>query len=89
MGHHHTIIRGEGKNQTEAKSNAINEFLYENGSRHSVRDCSHGTLIDIVPPFGVVRYEGGNTIYDFTTRNPDAPKKEWVEIWEFNLHTHA
>lgn len=27
--------------------------------------------------------------YDFTMRDESAPKNRWLEVWEFELHTHA
>lgn len=89
MGHFYTTVRGKGKDRREAEANAIEEFLYEAGNRHSVRDIKNAKLIATVPPMGVVRHEHGNEIHDYTQPNTDAPKKQWLQEWEFTLHTHA
>ena len=89
MGHHYNIIVGKGKNKWEAQRSAIDDFLYEEGNRHSVRGIESATLIKRVPPTHFVeRKEGQNTIVT-SEPNEKAPPSEWLEVWEFELHTHA
>lgn len=89
MGHFYERIKGEGRNKEDAIQNGIDQFIHENGHRHSVRDIYNKVFIEKVPPFGVIRKEGSNTVHDFTRRNYEAPQSEWLEVWEFELHTHA
>jgi hypothetical protein len=89
MGHHHNTIVGTGKNRKEAQREAIDEFLEEEGHRHSVRDCSGGHCIKKVPPQHTVKKKEGSNTYITSEPNHDAPKDQWLEVWEFELHTHA
>lgn len=89
MGHFSTTVRGKGKNQREAERNAVDEFLHENGDRHSIRHVINPKFIEQVPPMGVESCEGRTTIFDFTKPNVAAPKTEWLELWEFTLESHA
>jgi hypothetical protein len=90
MGHHYNVIIGEGKNRLEAQRNAVDDFIRKEGTRHSVRDISYGKMIEELPPLGVFSVNASGTkIHDFTRRNHDAPKDQWVQRWEFELHTHA
>ena len=89
MGHFYTTVTGEGKTKKEAYFNAVDQFIREEGTRHSVRDVSKSKLLKRVAPFGVVRMEQGRNIADYTQRNTEAPQSEWLELWEFELHTHA
>ncbi len=89
MGHHHTTVRGTGKNRAEAQANAIDEFFHEHGHRHSLRDVSKPRFIQKVPPMGVVTRKGRHEHWDYTKPNTAAPPEEWLEEWEFDLHTHA
>jgi hypothetical protein len=89
MGHFHTTIKGRGADRSEAESNAIDDFLREQGNRHSVRDVTKPRLIGKVPPMGVITKRGRDTYHDYTKPNVDAPKDQWLEEWEFELHTHA
>ena len=89
MGHFHTKIRGEGKNREDAQEIAIDDFLWENGNRHSVREVNHGILIEKVPPMHNVTRKVGRHDMITAERNNDAPQDQWRQIWEFELHTHA
>ena len=89
MGHHHNTIRGRGKNRAEAQQSAIEEFLYENGHRHDVRDVTNARFIGKFPPMGVITRKGRHEHHDYTKPNTAAPPEEWLEEWEFDLHTHA
>jgi hypothetical protein len=88
-GHFYTTVEGKGKNKAEAQRAAIDEFLYENGRRHSVYEVLDPKFIRKEPPMGVTYVERGVTHHDYTKPNTKAPEKDWVEVWEFNLHTHA
>ena len=89
MGHFHTVIVGEGKDRKEAERNAIDDFLYEEGHRHDVRGIDRAKKLKDVPPMHTVeKREGPHTIIT-SERNHSAPKKDWNEVWEFELHTHA
>lgn len=85
MGHHYNTIRGVGKDRQEAQSRAIDDFLYEEGHRHSVRGVDKAELIQKVPPMRIVT-EGN---FMFNKPDPNAPESEWLEEWQFELHTHA
>jgi len=89
MGHFYDTIRGIGKNRQDALHTAIDEFLYENGHRHSVCDYSEGTLVRKVPPHKEKRVTTGNHTLISYEPDPTAPQNEWLEMWEFELHTHA
>ena len=89
MGHFNNMIVGTGKNRREAEADAIDEFIMENGHRHDVRDVSKAKLIKTVPPMKNVEEPMGKDIYIRSVPNEDAPKNEWLEVWEFELHTHA
>lgn len=89
MGHFHTTVRGRGKNRAEAQANAIDEFFHENGHRHSLRDVESARFIAKVPPTGVITRKGRHEHHDYTQQNTAAPPEEWLEEWEFDLHTHA
>lgn len=89
MGHFYTTVRGRGLNRQEAESNAIDEFLHEEGHRHSVRDVSKAKFLRKVPPLGVTRVERGREVHDYTAPNTEAPQDQWLEEWSFELHTHA
>lgn len=89
MGHFYDTIKAEGKNRADAQANAVDEFLQENGHRHEVRDVSQGRLIEKVPPMVMVEEQRGNTSYFTPRRDPTAPQSKWLEVWEFELHTHA
>jgi predicted nucleic acid-binding Zn-ribbon protein len=88
-GHFYTTVEGKGKNKQEAQRAAIDEFLYEHGNRHDVREVLDPKFIRKEPPMGVTYVERGVTHHDYTKPNTAAPEKDWVEVWEFNLHTHA
>jgi hypothetical protein len=100
MGHFHQTIKGIGKNRKEAEQAAISEFLHENGHRHSVRDTSKFKLLRKVPPMkqvetireGGIDWRTGRVVkhtYIESVEDPSAPQKDWLEEWEFELHTHA
>lgn len=89
MGHHYNTIIGKGKNRKDAENNAISEFLYEEGRRHSVRDCSKAKRISRVAPEKTVKKKVGNDTFITSAPDKDAPKDQWLEVWEFELHTHA
>jgi hypothetical protein len=89
MGHHHTTVRGRGKNKAAARATALDEFFLEHGRRHSLRDVTSSRFIAKVPPMGVVIRKGHHEIHDYTQPNTAAPPEEWLEEWEFDLHTHA
>jgi hypothetical protein len=84
MGHHNTVITGAGKNQAEARREAIDQFLAEEGNRHDVRGCKPLKMVK-VPPKKPMK-EGRYTVYK---EDPTAPQGEWLEQWSFDLHTHA
>jgi hypothetical protein len=90
MGHFYETIRGEGATRAEAQSDAIDRFLCEEGTQHSVRGVSKARFLGKVPPRGVIyRDKRGNEVHDYTRRNEAAPPEAWLEQWEFELHTHA
>ena len=89
MGHHHNYIKGVGKNRTEAESAAIDEFLAEEGHRHSVRDVSCAIFIKKIPPTKSIEIKTKHHTLIQSVPDMDAPKDKWLEEWEFNLHTHA
>ena len=89
MGHFHTTVRGRGKNRAEAQANAIDDFFHEHGNRHSLRDVERARFIAKVPPMGVITRKGRHEHRDYTQPNTAAPPEEWLEEWEFDLHTHA
>ena len=89
MGHFHNTIVGKGKTRKEAQNNAIDDFLYEEGNRHDVRDCSGGECIKKVPPMHTVKKKKGGNTFITSEANEDAPKDQWLEVWQFELHTHA
>lgn len=87
MGHENTTITGIGKNQIEAKRDAIDQFLCEHGRRHSVRECKTLKMVK-VPPKKEFKEPGryGSIYYK---EDPTAPQSEWLEQWSFDLHTHV
>jgi len=88
-GHFYTTVEGKGKTKMEAQRNAVDDYLYENGRRHSVREILSPKFIRKEPPMGVTYVQNGVTHHDYTKPNTAAPEKDWVEVWEFELHTHA
>jgi hypothetical protein len=92
-GHFYEMVVAVGKNRKEAERNAIDEFLLENGHRHSVRGVDKARLIEKVPPNKqkeTVRGRGRDSMtYVEYLPDPTAPENEWLEKWEFELHTHA
>lgn len=89
MGHFHDTVQAEGINKRDAEYNAVADFLRENGSRYDVREVSKAKLIKRVPPKGVIETRGGVVYHDYTKRNDKAPQKDWLEVWEFEIHSHA
>jgi hypothetical protein len=89
MGHFTTTVRGRGKNRSEAQSRAVDNFFHEHGHRHNLRDVTAARFLGKVPPMGVVTRKGRDEIWDYTKPNTAAPPEEWLEEWEFDLHTHA
>jgi hypothetical protein len=89
MGHHYNTIVGEGKDRFEAQGNAIADFLNEEGHRHSVRDVSNAKMLKKIPPNHAVTTKEGQYDVVRSVPNHDAPKDQWLEVWEFELHTHA
>lgn len=89
MGHFYTEIRGEGKDRKEALANALDDFFYEEGHRHNLREVTKSEFIERVPPTGVRTVKGGVVHFDGTRRNENAPAEEWLEVWKFEIHTHA
>lgn len=99
MGHHYNTVRGIGKDKEDAKHAAIDQFLYENGHRHSVRGVESAKMIRKVPPQKQVEEKKAHRVFgyaypQYTTYirmvdDPDAPPEKWLEEWEFELHTHA
>lgn len=98
MGHFRTEVRGVGKTRREAESAAVADFFHEHGHRHSLREVESAVLVRRVPPKKEVEtIRLGTDLYGRTTRtrvitfedDPDAPPEEWLEEWEFVLHTHA
>lgn len=88
MGHHYNTIVGTGKNQAEAKREAIDDFLNEEGNRHSVRECKAMSMVKVPPKKRIEKKVGRNT-YITMEVDPTAPQAEWLECWTFDLHTHA
>ena len=88
MGHHYNTATGTGKNKDEAKRDAIDSFLNEEGNRHSVRDCKALSMIKVPPKKPVTVKNGRYTSTSYQT-DPTAPQSEWLEQWTFELHTHA
>lgn len=90
MGHFYTRAKGEGRSRQDAERDAIDRFIQENGTRHSVRGTSSHRLLERTPPMGVTRTEpDGTVVRDFTRRDSQAPQSQWNEVWELELHTHA
>lgn len=89
MAHYFETVRGVGKDKSEAQRAALDEFLYENGHRHSFRSWDEETLIGRVPPKREVWSEEGGFRVCRTVVDQKAPPSEWLEEWEFVLHTHA
>jgi len=89
MGHHYNYITGIGRNKREAQSDAIEKFLDEEGNRHSVRGIESSELLKKVPPNHNVTTKEGQYDVVRSVPNTDAPKDQWLEVWEFELHTHA
>ena len=88
MGHHYNTITGTGKNQGEAKREAIDDFLNMEGNRHSIRECKAMSMVK-VPPKKPVTVKNGRFSSTSWQIDPTAPQSEWLEQWTFELHTHA
>ena len=89
MAGHSNTIRGIGKTLADAESNAIADFLHEEGHRHSVRGTEQHKMIRKVPPQKRVEERRGGTTYIKFVDDPDAPAEQWLEEWEFVLNTHT
>lgn len=99
MGHFTHTVTATGKNRREAERNAIDRVLREEGTRHDYRDTERAAFVKKVPPLKAVRrqrprfdYRTGRQVMDtIITSEPDpnAPEAEWLEEWEFDIHTHA
>lgn len=95
MAHNYDTVRGIGKDREDAESAAVSEFLYENGRRHDVRDVESPKLIRKVPPKKRVEEERRSrdgrllAIVVSMVDDPEAPPDQWLEEWEFVLHTHS
>ena len=88
MGHFNNIITGCGKNQVEARRDAIDQFMSENGERHSVRECKPLKMVKVPPQKPVIVKNGRFSTTSYQS-DPTAPQSEWLEQWSFDLHTHA
>lgn len=90
MGHYYTKIVGIGKDEDDARSIAIYEFLYEHGRRHNVREVKTLRLVELVPPKKEKRVDCANgDVLISSEPDPTAPKEEWLQKWEFEIHSHA
>ena len=89
MGHHRTTVQGVGKDKADAESEAISLFFHEHGHRHSLRDVESSVLIKKLPPKKRVETRKRDYIEVNFVEDPSAPQEEWLEVWEFVLHTHA
>lgn len=88
MGHFNNTVTGTGKDKIEARRDAIDQFITENGNRHSVRDCKAVSMVK-VPPKKPVTVKNGRFSSTSYQTDPTAPQSEWLEEWTFELHTHA
>lgn len=88
MGHYYTEVIGTGKTEREARQNAIDTFLYEEGQRHTIRSVEKACFLKHVPPMKTIETRKGP--YRSITQEPDvdAPEATWLEVWSFTLHTH-
>jgi hypothetical protein len=89
MGHFYTTVIGIGRTRDDAESAAIGEFLYEEGNRHNVRGISNAVLLESVPPLKEVHTRRGPYVYITREPDPSAPLGQWLERWQFELHTHT
>lgn len=103
MGHFHDTIRGIGKNKAEAQASALADFFYENGHRYNLREVEESTFIRKVPPKKWTetgrmrigeRMPSGYIQWKDVPRmeyreDPSLPESDWLEEWEFLIHTHA
>lgn len=89
MAHNYETVRGIGKNREEAESAAISDFFYEHGHRHSLRGIESAVYIGKVPPKKQVVELKGGMRHISQVEDPTAPAGEWLEEWEFVIHTHS
>lgn len=89
MGHHYNTVTGIGRNRREASEQAIADFLHEHGHRHSLRGTAKAKLLRKVPPQKTHEERRGAMTYVSQVDDPEAPLSQWLEEWEFELHTHA
>lgn len=89
MGHFHDKVTATGKDRQDAEQNAIADFYYEHGHRYDIREVVSAVLIRKVPPMKTVTEVRGRNEYISSQPDPTAPESEWLEEWEFVLHSHA
>ena len=101
MGHFHEKYIGKGQNRADAERDTKESFWNYEGQHANLVEVEDGTLLRTEPPTQQVttwhlgyhdghgRWHpgGGSTIS--VEPNADAPKEEWVEVWEFTLHYRA
>lgn len=89
MGHFYEDITGVGRDKHEAQRAAIDDFLWENGNRHSVREVLNPVLVKKVPPKKMVKERRYGKTFLVQIEDRTAPQSDWLEEWRFTLHTHA
>ena len=91
MGHFHDKRKAIGKNKKDAENRAYSDYLNEMGSRYDIRDIKAVKFIREVPPKKkVTKTWRGETYTDYTNEDDlTAPKSEWMQEWEFEIHSHA
>lgn len=94
MGHFHDKVRVIGKTVKDAKREAHEAFMYENGHRYNIYEIIEVKKVREIPPIKLVvtgQRRQGNKLVDITEQQKDldAPKSEWFGEWEFDIHSHA
>ncbi|MBU0493917.1 MAG: hypothetical protein KKB13_18875 [Chloroflexi bacterium] len=97
MDHFDTTIIARGHNVDEAEVQARAEFYEMHGRRHDISKVTPVRMIAKVPPrkhvltlmgcnqrLGRPGYSKFEQVDDET-----APESEWLEQWEFAIHSHA
>ena len=89
MGHHDITLTGRGKTKRDALNAALDEFFYENGHRYSVSEHLGAHRLPDEPPNHMVeRKQGRDTVISSEVWT-DAPKDQWLQVWEFHIDFHA
>lgn len=98
MGSYNEILVGQGRTRQEAKANAWDAYVHENGHRCSLRGEISAELVRYLPPKKWVTVQeqcrdhfGRRRTIDVTHQVADtqARQSEWLQEWKFEVWVHS